>query len=94
MIVRPLNEQNIIFGYYELPMPTATQQLSNAAAAGGRIAKQGLELRSKDEQRQCFEICLKCEYLSDKILKRCSRCGCCLDLKTRLKTENCPEGKW
>lgn len=71
-----------------------TQQLKNAAGAVGRIVKEGLKKRSKNEQQRLFEICLECEFLTDKILKRCSKCGCCVNLKTRLETEKCPIGKW
>lgn len=47
----------------------------------------------KEESNIRFEICKGCEYFLPEE-KRCSDCGCFLVLKTRLRAEKCPQGKW
>ncbi|MEO1263978.1 MAG: DUF6171 family protein [Bacteroidota bacterium] len=46
-----------------------------------------------EERQQRNAICKNCEH---SILgqKTCSVCGCVIWLKSRLKTEDCPKGKW
>jgi hypothetical protein len=41
------------------------------------------------EKRMRF--CLVC---AERKKKKCLLCGCFIDLKTRVKTEACPAGKW
>ena len=36
------------------------------------------------------EICNHC----DKEKWSCKKCGCYLDKKSKMNTENCPDGKW
>lgn len=43
-------------------------------------------------QQRRAAICATCPNLS--ALRRCKKCGCFVDLKTRLSTEKCPVGKW
>ena len=43
-------------------------------------------------QRRRAVICATCP--NKTILNRCKKCGCFVALKTKLKTEKCPEGKW
>lgn len=59
-----------------------------AAAVTGRQVKEGTE-----EQARRYAICRECPFFraSDE---RCSRCGCYLAVKTWLKAERCPVGKW
>jgi hypothetical protein len=47
---------------------------------------------TEEQQKQRLDICKKCEYL--KKLDRCSKCGCVMSLKTKLKKAKCPIGKW
>lgn len=37
-------------------------------------------------------VCDQCPHLS--AIRRCAKCGCFVDVKARLATQRCPEGKW
>jgi len=52
---------------------------------------------SDTEQARRLKICRACPYLRKRVggkFEQCALCGCLLDLKTRLKAENCPIEKW
>lgn len=51
-------------------------------------------LASKEEKKQRLDICKKCEFVKNKVLLRCGKCECLLNLKTKLKEVVCPIGKW
>ena len=51
----------------------------------------GFKICEGDELNKRLELCASCEYL---INKRCLKCGCFIEVKTRLKTSKCPIGKW
>jgi len=53
----------------------------------------GVLLASEEEKEKRFETCLNCEFLMHK-QSRCLKCGCYMNLKTRLKASKCPIGKW
>lgn len=38
-------------------------------------------------------ICRQCEFF-DQSQERCKKCGCKMAIKTYLKAEKCPIGKW
>lgn len=40
-----------------------------------------------------LSICGKC-YQFDNEKWACRKCGCYLDKKAKMNTENCPDGKW
>lgn len=40
-----------------------------------------------------FNICLGCEHLI-QLTKQCKKCGCFMELKTKLEQATCPIGKW
>jgi hypothetical protein len=40
-----------------------------------------------------LEICGGCEFLFKKT-NTCKKCGCFMDLKTKLTNASCPIGKW
>lgn len=40
-----------------------------------------------------FEICKSCPNLI-KLSNQCKKCGCFMQLKTKLEDATCPEGKW
>ena len=48
---------------------------------------------TKEEANSRLEICKKCEFFNS-INERCTKCGCHMALKTYLKAEKCPVGKW
>ena len=54
-----------------------------------------MQIQSKiniiDLQKQRMSICENCEYYK---FKKCSNCGCVMFLKTWLRNEKCPIGKW
>jgi hypothetical protein len=38
-----------------------------------------------------IDICNVCEF---KKLRTCTKCGCLIDLKTKIADTSCPLGKW
>ena len=40
-----------------------------------------------------YEICKACPELI-KLTKQCKKCGCRMQLKTKLELASCPVGKW
>lgn len=40
-----------------------------------------------------FKICKGCEHLF-KVTNQCKKCGCFMELKTKLEQATCPIGKW
>jgi hypothetical protein len=40
-----------------------------------------------------LEICKGCEHLI-KVTTQCTKCGCFMNLKTKLQAAACPIGKW
>lgn len=40
-----------------------------------------------------FNACLGCEHLL-KATSQCTKCGCFMNLKTKLAAAKCPIGKW
>jgi hypothetical protein len=56
-------------------------------------------LRSKRDIARCLAICSGCEFWRGAAAggpsrSECARCGCKLQLKTRLSTWHCPINKW
>lgn len=48
---------------------------------------------SKDLIEHRLEICMACEFYRPN-RDRCSKCGCFMNLKTRLENARCPVKKW
>lgn len=48
---------------------------------------------TKELSDKRLEICLSCEHLI-KLTKQCKKCGCFMELKTKLEEATCPIGKW
>jgi len=46
-----------------------------------------------EEKNNRLNICLSCPELI-KITKQCKKCGCFMELKTKLENAKCPIGKW
>ena len=46
----------------------------------------------KIESDKRMQICLGCEHLI-KLTHQCKKCGCLMNLKTKLKDSTCPIGK-
>ena len=62
-------------------------KLGKAAATGQKV------VASKEEIERRLSICKACEFFEASPMK-CRKCGCFLNLKTRLETEHCPIAKW
>ena len=58
-----------------------------------------LDLLNKDkyieeaEANKRLDICKQCPELI-KLTHQCKKCGCLMNLKTKLKGATCPIGKW
>jgi len=48
---------------------------------------------SEDQANARLEICKTCEFFN-ATQSRCTKCGCFMAVKTYLKAERCPVGKW
>ena len=48
---------------------------------------------SEEFQKERMDICLGCEHFI-KLTHQCKKCGCLMNLKTKLKDATCPIGKW
>jgi hypothetical protein len=48
---------------------------------------------SDEEQTRRFAICKACPELI-KLTSQCKKCGCIMNLKTKLTKAVCPIGKW
>lgn len=51
------------------------------------------ERSEEDLQKHRFEICKTCEHFI-KLSNQCKKCGCFMNLKTKLKDATCPIQKW
>jgi len=74
-----------------------TQGRSAVAMAGnlGRSliewSASGFKTCQSDELTKRLGICSSCEY---SLNHRCLKCGCFIEVKTRLATSKCPINKW
>ena len=46
-----------------------------------------------DEYIHRLTMCKNCGYFDNEKWS-CKKCGCYLDKKAKMNTENCPNGKW
>jgi hypothetical protein len=70
------------------------KNLGNSVVRNIRSVASGNNLRLSDEEaNKRFEICNNCEFFN-KLDNRCLKCGCYMAIKTYLKAERCPIGKW
>ena len=65
----------------------ATTKATQEALSGGNV------FVSPEIQRQRLLVCSVCEYL-DRPSARCTECGCFVQIKSKVSTEECPMGKW
>ena len=52
-----------------------------------------VEHASDEEQARRFDICKACPELLP-VTNQCKKCGCIMNLKTKLEKATCPLGKW
>jgi hypothetical protein len=77
--------------------PSQLQMAKNLGTSIARnmqsvISGNGLRISDEEASRR-LDICNSCEFF-DQIQKRCRKCGCYMAVKTYLKAEKCPIGKW
>ena len=86
--------------YSEQKHPNSQQELPskggmavNFIKAVGRHIQDGARKVSKEELEERLKQCDKCVFHKNN---RCThmKCGCFLTKKARLKSENCPIGRW
>jgi hypothetical protein len=83
-------------------MSPGAQRLVRLLGAGGRVIKAAVNREPitvvDEEKERRLSICRGCEFFKlstlNSHLSTCLKCGCALNLKTRLETEHCPIGKW
>jgi len=51
------------------------------------------ERSSEDLAKNRLDICKSCEHFI-KLSHQCKKCGCFMNLKSKLKDATCPIGKW
>jgi len=77
--------------------PSPAQMVKNAAQSIVNNVKsvfQGNNLTSSDNEAATrLNICKSCNFF-DESQVRCKKCGCKMAVKTYLKAEKCPIGKW
>lgn len=80
-------------------LPSMTQMAKNIAGSIAKTAKsaitgQGIRISSEEAKRR-LDICNNgpCPFFRQSD-QRCSKCGCYMAVKTYLKAERCPIGKW
>jgi hypothetical protein len=77
--------------------PSSAQMLKNVAGSVYNNASsvlQGNPLKvDGEEATKRLNICESCPFF-DKARQRCQKCGCYMAVKTYLRAERCPIGKW
>lgn len=76
------------------PLQEQIQNIIEATTKATQEALNGGEIFTSDQiQEQRLLICSVCDSL-DKDTARCTECGCFVQIKSRVTTEQCPLGKW
>lgn len=57
------------------------------------IANPNIEHVSDEVQKKRMSVCKKCPFYI-KVTHQCKKCGCIMNLKTKLSDAYCPVGKW
>lgn len=73
-------------------LPPLAKELSGAARAAVDWAATGFKFVPEKEQRARWSICMACDRLTEN--KRCTQCGCFMEIKSKLAGMKCPLGKW
>jgi hypothetical protein len=84
-------------GYKDNSPPSKLQMaknLGNSIVRNIKSVAAGNPLKISDEESSIrLEICKSCEFFNANA-QRCNKCGCNMAVKTYLKAEKCPVGKW
>jgi hypothetical protein len=74
--------------------PTRWQQYierSIAKSPFGLLSKENIVIDELQKKR--YDICIECPELINAT-KQCRKCGCFMQMKTKLIDASCPIGKW
>jgi len=104
-----LEEEDVNYirdNFRKVAMPSIVQMAKNAteaAIAETKAIATGKEPASKEEITRRLSICDTCEFFTPNIpelsedkkkQKRCVKCGCFMNFKAKLRSSNCPIGRW
>jgi len=77
-------------------LPSALTMVRNAATAAVQEAQAlaaGTAAVADAEVERRLALCDKCDLFIPQ-QNRCSRCGCFMKFKAKLRSQHCPIGKW
>jgi hypothetical protein len=57
------------------------------------VVNPNTEWATEEKTKERFSICQACPELI-KLTKQCKKCGCLMNLKTKIEKAVCPIGKW
>jgi len=77
---------------HNLELPSTAQMAKNLLHAVKEHVSSGWSKCTEEESAERFEVCSSCERMRED--KRCSLCGCFMELKSTWKEQKCPIGKW
>ncbi len=72
--------------------PTLGTMAASLAAATQAWAKKGFKLVDEEEHQRRLALCRPCEFIYDG--GRCRKCGCFMEVKSKLAGMKCPVDKW
>jgi len=81
----------VIDGISQQALPSLTAQAVNAVSAVRTAISNPVPISPEERERR-LSICHACEFLIDG--KRCMKCGCHVNWKSRLEAWHCPIEKW
>jgi hypothetical protein len=72
--------------------PNIVSQMSNLAKDLHRVVLSGEPIVASEETIKArMDICNACEFYKNS---RCAKCGCFMEVKAKLRSLECPIGKW
>ena len=75
-------------------MGAMTRNFAQSVVRNVQSVAAGNPLRLTEQEANIrLEICKGCEFFNSA-QQRCNKCGCFMAIKTYLKAEKCPIGKW
>lgn len=75
-------------------MPKMFNNIKNSIVNNAKSVAQGNPLKISDEEaKNRLNICKTCPFFNS-LNERCTKCGCYMSVKTYLRAEKCPVGKW
>lgn len=74
-------------------VPAMAARAARAAVAESAAILSGAPPVPEEESARRLAICESCPEFRPAD-RRCAKCGCYMALKTRLRSQHCPAGKW